>query len=692
MKQNLKSIFGLLIVALMVPVKVAATIDFTVDGINYSKTSDWEVAVEAPAIGEYQGDIVIPASVTYDEHTYRVTEIGSNAIKGSGVTSITLPAGTIRTINYRGIFDCSSITSLTIPASVTYMDDEVLRFCDKLQDLYFCSAEPPSYLGSKVFDKINTSGNTCTLHVPRYHLAEYVVEPAFGVFTNKEEWDAPEIYGLKVAGCLVTEENKDDVLGDGSVTYVPGTKTLTIGADIITTVYDQEVLRNDSEDGLTVLFDNCSLTATSASVVFLSAETTLKGTVTLESSVTYAMNCWASIAIIDANIHFSGALYGYSGFDLEIKNSDLSGSVLYGAAILGFHDVLLTNCFYKQPTGAKYVNQELEDKNDNPSNSVTIKAGTPQSYNLWIAGTQVTELNCTDVLEDGAISYNPTTNTLTVGGSITAFLNEEHSRHAIDCMINGLIIRVIDNVTFMSDHGHTIKVTNDTRIEGTGTLTMMATEGYAIWQTDKNLTIANLTMMINYCNSGIGGNGGELRLQNTKIQGITNNAIIDDFENVLLTDCYYEEPVGAYYDNDDRMLKDIDGNVATSVKVVRGPAKVRYGLSFPREGYIACVEKAFTAPELSNELELDLPVVTYTSSNPAVATVNSSTGEVTINGKGMAVISATFAGDATYYAEKVYYYLMVGKWEGMPYDVNGDGKVSITDAVSVVNAILNGIK
>ena len=33
---------------------------------------------------------------------------------------------------------------------------------------------------------------------------------------------------------------------------------------------------------------------------------------------------------------------------------------------------------------------------------------------------------------------------------------------------------------------------------------------------------------------------------------------------------------------------------------------------------------------------------------------------------------------------------MVSKQDGLQYDVNLDGKVTITDAVSVVNAILNG--
>jgi hypothetical protein len=63
---------------------------------------------------------------------------------------------------------------------------------------------------------------------------------------------------------------------------------------------------------------------------------------------------------------------------------------------------------------------------------------------------------------------------------------------------------------------------------------------------------------------------------------------------------------------------------------------------------------------------------------------------VTIKGKGVTLISATYSGGTDYYADKASYYLVVSKQEGLQYDVNLDGKVTITDAVSVVNAILNG--
>ena len=39
----------------------------------------------------YEGDIIIPESVVFNERTYRVTSIGDRAFEYCGLTSITIP-------------------------------------------------------------------------------------------------------------------------------------------------------------------------------------------------------------------------------------------------------------------------------------------------------------------------------------------------------------------------------------------------------------------------------------------------------------------------------------------------------------------------------------------------------------------------------------------------------------------------
>ena len=56
--------------------------------------------VEVTGYDEYTGDVTIPATVTYGGKTYSVTSIGGSAF-----------------------YDCSGLTSITIPNSVTSIGD-----------------------------------------------------------------------------------------------------------------------------------------------------------------------------------------------------------------------------------------------------------------------------------------------------------------------------------------------------------------------------------------------------------------------------------------------------------------------------------------------------------------------------------------------------------------------------------------
>ena len=689
-RQNLKAWMLLLLATLLTPVQVAAE-TFEVDGIYYSTTSAWEVEVVRPT-GDYQGAVVIPGAVTYDGNTYRVTGIGESAIMGAGVTSVTLPAGTIRTIKANGFLDIRNVTTFTVPASVTEIGENAFKYCDGMTDLYFCSPTPPT-VASNTFASMNKAD--CRIHVPTGSLGAYQALTEFTAFSNLDEWTAPEIYGLQVAGCLVTENNLD-VFGDGSAVFNTTTTTLTINKDITTTLANQPVVCNEGVAGLTINLDNCTLTAIEAFCVDVrnDKETVLTGTGTIEGNV-FAVYCWAPLTIQDATLNFSGGIFGSTVETLLVTNSSLMGTVVSGSAISGFDSIGLSGCFFQSPTGANHNGTQLVDGSGNPASSFVIKAGTPTSYGLYLAGTQVTDANCYDILGGGEASYDPTSSTLTLNESITAILEgddeDDHKQYAIDNVkIYGLIINVDADVTVSSAQSTAIRFAFSTYIKGSHKLTIMAPQGKGIYAKAGALEISNTDVSIASCYGGIVGNPEKRRVLNLNqctVQGnsASGHAVISGFRECNLSKCYFEEPVGGKYV--DMQLIDLDGNPATSVKIVQGEIKYDYGLKFPRDAYIASVGKAFTAPELTNPKE---KAVTYASSNAAVAEVNATTGEVTVKGKGMTTISATFAGDDTYYADKASYYLVVSKQDGLQYDVNLDGKVTITDAVSVVDAILNG--
>ncbi|MBR6339911.1 MAG: leucine-rich repeat domain-containing protein, partial [Alloprevotella sp.] len=80
----------------------------------------------------YLGDITIPATVTYGGTTYSVTSIGSFAFYNcSGLTSITIPTSVTKICNW-AFMDCTGLTSITIPNSVTSIEYSAFAHCTGL--------------------------------------------------------------------------------------------------------------------------------------------------------------------------------------------------------------------------------------------------------------------------------------------------------------------------------------------------------------------------------------------------------------------------------------------------------------------------------------------------------------------------------------------------------------------------------
>ena len=89
-------------------------------------------------------------------------------------------------------------------------------------------------------------------------------------------------------------------------------------------------------------------------------------------------------------------------------------------------------------------------------------------------------------------------------------------------------------------------------------------------------------------------------------------------------------------------------------------------ISFPVATAEAMMGEDFDEPLLTNDLGL---TVSYSSDNEAVATVNATSGAVTLVAMGTANIIATFAGDATYKYTTAQYELTVNKGaQALPYE------------------------
>ena len=110
----MNKILSLLFVALL-PI-VASAYDAKIDGIYYNFYHNFSGGIawvtyqkyqnSTSYISDYSGVVVIPESVTYNGKTYSVTSIDRFAF-----------------------FNCSGLTSVTIPNSVTSIDSYAFEYC-----------------------------------------------------------------------------------------------------------------------------------------------------------------------------------------------------------------------------------------------------------------------------------------------------------------------------------------------------------------------------------------------------------------------------------------------------------------------------------------------------------------------------------------------------------------------------------
>ena len=142
---------------------------------------------------EYIGNVVIPSKVTYEDEEYSVTSIGNYAFYDcSSLTSITIPEGVTEIGKYafmychsltsvtipEGVTEiglatfccCSSLTSITIPESVTSIGDNAFDGCKSLTSITSMNVTPPSIGNFDTFDGVDKS---IPVYVPKQSVEAY---------------------------------------------------------------------------------------------------------------------------------------------------------------------------------------------------------------------------------------------------------------------------------------------------------------------------------------------------------------------------------------------------------------------------------------------------------------------------------------------------------------------------------------
>ena len=216
----MKKVLSLILTALLpmvASVPVHAAYDFQSNGINYNIIDNNSVEVARNIY--YSGDIVIPSSVYYDGKSYAVTGIGFNAFSDIiNINSVTIPNSVTYIDQYafedgfmtyvtigkgvksigKGAFQaCYNLSSITIPNSVTSIGANAFMFCKNLRTIVSERANPIE-IGDEVFSDYNTP----KLIVPEGAKSAYQSKAGWQKFQNIVEFPKKRTIHVATAGTL----------------------------------------------------------------------------------------------------------------------------------------------------------------------------------------------------------------------------------------------------------------------------------------------------------------------------------------------------------------------------------------------------------------------------------------------------------------------------------------------------------
>ena len=181
---------------------------FEVDGIYYETTSENTVKVtyRDENYNTYSGNVVIPDSVSFMEHSFDVTAIGEHAFDDSDMLESVKIPNSVTTIGMQAFQGCTSLSSLVIGSSVDSISAQAFGYCNALASVKCMGMVPPKMANVNVFS--NKAYSQAVLSVPLTAIDDYNAADYWYRFSTIE--------GFGPAGDL----NGDGVLSIGDVTLM----------------------------------------------------------------------------------------------------------------------------------------------------------------------------------------------------------------------------------------------------------------------------------------------------------------------------------------------------------------------------------------------------------------------------------------------------------------------------------------
>ena len=127
---------GFIMLVVMMLMMASSAMAEVIDGLRYVLDSDTKTATLLPKMeGKYSGDIIIPEKVKGNDGVeYVVTSLGNSFYGCSSLTSITIPSS-VTSLDRLCFSGCSSLTSITIPSSVTSLGRSCFSGCSSLTSI-----------------------------------------------------------------------------------------------------------------------------------------------------------------------------------------------------------------------------------------------------------------------------------------------------------------------------------------------------------------------------------------------------------------------------------------------------------------------------------------------------------------------------------------------------------------------------